>query len=86
MTYLISYDISNTKKRTKLSKFLENKGRRLQKSLFVLELKKNRLRGFKKDIELIMVKEGDILIIPLCRGSIDKVEKFGTLDHEYLIF
>jgi len=86
MTYLVSYDISDTKKRTKLSNFLEKKGRRLQKSLFLIELKKSKLNYIKRDIENIMKDEGDIIIIPLCKGCAERVEKYGAITGEYLIF
>lgn len=48
MVYLVAYDISNNKKRTKLAKELEKAGGlRVQKSVFEIELKKEKLRKLK---------------------------------------
>jgi len=86
MIYLLSYDISVNKKRTKLSKYLEKKGRRIQKSVFLLDLKRTQVRTFKKEVVNIMGKDGDILLISLCSGCANKAQKFGVKEEEFLIF
>ena len=86
MIYLFSYDISENKKRTKLSKYLEKKGRRIQKSVFLLDLKRTQIRAFKKEVVNIMGKGGDILLVPLCAGCVNKSQRFGAMMEEYLIF
>lgn len=86
MIYLLSYDISENKKRTKLSKFLEKKGRRIQKSVFLIDLKRTQVRTFKKEVVNIMGKGGDILLISLCNGCANKAQRFGSVIEEYLIF
>ena len=41
--YLVAYDISDTKIRTKIAHYLEGKGIRIQKSVFMLDVNKNKI-------------------------------------------
>lgn len=52
MTYLISYDITNNKKRSRISKTLKKYGGiRLQKSVFFIDCSQSGLRGLTQNIQ-----------------------------------
>lgn len=51
--YLISYDISENRKRSRIGKVLENYGRRVQKSVFSCSLTKKQLFELKVKLKQI---------------------------------
>jgi len=67
---LISYDISNTKLRTRFSKFLEKYGQRIQYSVFEIKnserILKNIETHIKQDFEKKFTQSDSILIFHLC--------------------
>lgn len=68
MTCIVSYDIESDAIRAKLSRFLEGKGVRLQKSVFGVEIERHAFSGFLRQLERIKGKEGKIAIFRLCAG------------------
>ncbi len=67
MKYIISYDITNDRKRTKVSKKLEGYGVRMQYSLFECDLKVNDLRKLKKQISsIINCRVDSVMYFPMC--------------------
>ena len=67
MKYIISYDITNDRKRTKVSKKLEGYGVRMQYSLFECDLKANDLRKLKKQISsIINCRVDSVMYFPMC--------------------
>ena len=83
MLYLISYDISETKVRTKIADYLSERGRRLQKSVFLAEISKHEIKTVLKQIENIakLSKESEcedsITCIPLCGVCRDRMLCLG---------
>ena len=83
---IVSYDISDTKLRTKFSKFLEKYGRRLQYSVF--ELKNSDrilwvvLVAFEKKFKKQFAMTDSILIFSLCEGCKWKTIRYGYAVHE----
>ena len=68
MRYLICYDISETKVRTRIAKILQYFGLdRLQYSVFGGEIKENHLKLLVKKLKKMRVEEGkdSIIILPL---------------------
>ncbi len=51
MKYLVAYDISNDKKRNKLSALLDNYGIRVQYSLYEIELNQTKLKHLIENIK-----------------------------------
>jgi len=51
MHWLIAYDISSNRRRTKVAKRLERAGLRVQKSVFVAELSRADVDGLMKELE-----------------------------------
>ena len=56
---IISYDISNDKKRTKFSKYLERFGHRIQYSVFEIDNSPRILNNIVKDLENTFMKQFD---------------------------
>jgi len=77
MTYIIAYDISNDKIRTKLAHYLEKKGLRIQKSLFVVKTTPAKIKHIRKDIETIRKDDGIIHIFSLCKNCAKKSKVIG---------
>ncbi|MFV9506742.1 MAG: CRISPR-associated endonuclease Cas2 [Oscillochloridaceae bacterium umkhey_bin13] len=68
MLYLIVYDISVDKRRTKLAKLLEGHGQRVQRSVFECDLEDRQLRKLQQRLDrLLRPADGDSLrIYRLC--------------------
>jgi len=80
-TFLISYDVSDNKKRNKVAKILEEYGRRVQYSVFYCQLNKKVLFDLLSRISKIIDRDSDsILAIMLPQGW----EKYmvGTLKND----
>jgi CRISPR-associated protein Cas2 len=65
--YVIAYDVSDDGRRSRLARFLEGWGRRVQKSVFECDLSADELRRVHRRIsELIEVSEDRCHIYRLC--------------------
>lgn len=84
MRYLVSYDISNSRRLLKMHRLLKHWGRPLQKSVFLVE-KIPDLSELTKDIlKLIDKQEDDVRIYPIYQASLvweweDKMVMEGIL-------
>ena len=79
MKYIVSYDISADKKRTKASKLLEDFGVRIQYSVFECELTKKELKELKAKLsEIINEKIDSVLFILQCENCKNKKEQLGV--------
>jgi CRISPR-associated protein Cas2 len=79
MKLLLTYDISNSKNRTKLSTLLEGYGYRVNFSVFELDLKKHELKELLKLIEPFYEKEDSVRIYTF---SVDTVAKSYDLNRK----
>lgn len=66
--YVVSYDISNDKVRTKIAKELENFGRRVQYSVFECRISEKQFEQLYGKLTVLMQeeKEGNVRIYKLC--------------------
>ena len=79
MLHLVSYDIVDTKPRTKLAKKLLNFGQRVQFSVFECELNPEQLQEMKKQVLPFVDLEKDSLrIYRLCENCLENLESFGV--------
>jgi CRISPR-associated protein Cas2 len=80
MRYVISYDISNDKRRRKVVKVLEGVGFRVQYSVFECDLDAQRLKALRKRLKpLIQPKSTDsIRFYGLCAGCQQRVDVIGN--------
>uniref|UniRef100_A0A7C4UFN7 CRISPR-associated endoribonuclease Cas2 n=1 Tax=candidate division WOR-3 bacterium TaxID=2052148 RepID=A0A7C4UFN7_UNCW3 len=76
--YLISYDISNDKRRNNVSKCLENYGTRVQYSVFEVILGEEKFKElYEKLKKIIDIKKDSIRIYPLCNSCLRKTRIIG---------
>ncbi len=90
MFYVISYDISDNRRRQQLAKLLLDYGHRVQKSVFEAELDDRRFLKLKQQIEKLIDWELDSVryypICSRCQGNV-QVSGWGVIreDEELLI-
>ena len=79
MCYIICYDISDNKRRNKLSGCLEGWGGRVQESVFEAVLELDLLDQLVKDIQKWINAQSDgVRIYPLCGTCAGKVLRLGV--------
>ena len=84
-SYLISYDVSNDKRRIAIYRTLLDYGDHVQYSVFICELndcERIRLRGLLK--ELVNGAEDHVIILDLGSGSIDIGRAFECIGQPYV--
>lgn len=90
MIYLISYDIIDDKKRTRLHKMLKNYGIRNQYSVFECDLDEKKYVELVYKINKVKIETGDsIMIYPICSSCQSKIMRKGSfvlLDVKKMIF
>lgn len=80
MEYIISYDISKDRTRTKVADLLVKYGIRLQYSVFRCRLTNNELKALEKEIaKLIDLKTDSVLFIPFCEKCEQKQYSIGSV-------
>ena len=78
MTYFISYDIADAKRRYKVAKHLESYGIRVQYSFFQCDVGKRLLDYIISELlEVIDENEDSILVYPVCEDCLAKAEELG---------
>lgn len=79
MTYFISYDIQENKIRSRVAKYLEGVGYRIQYSLFTARLNEKEAIILKKKLQWLTraAENALLLIVPVCRACEDKIWKQG---------
>ena len=78
-TYIASYDITENKIRTRLSKYLSRYGNRLQKSVFMVKVPAWKRKSFVEGIEKITGPAGDVILIRLCRGCMNNAIRLSDI-------
>lgn len=79
MRYLISYDIVDDPRRTRLAHLLENYGRRVQYSVFECELPEKRFLELRRQIvKAIEPTVDSVRVYPLCGRCATVLEVIGT--------
>lgn len=77
--YVVAYDISNNKRRTKVHKTLSGFGQWTQYSLFECHLNdKQYLKLRHKLDQLLQTREDSVRFYQLCAGCVAKVETIGS--------
>jgi len=62
----VAYDISDDNQRSRVSLLLAQKGIRLQRSVFLIELKERELRSFARKLRGMVSGKDSIALFPLC--------------------
>lgn len=90
--YLISYDIRDQKRWSKVYKKVKGQGERVQFSVFRANMSRTELENFRFELDKIMKDEDDLLIIRLCQGCAKRVldtrgaDKWKTAPPKFEIF
>jgi len=79
MRILVSYDISDNKRRQKVAKIMEGFGYRVQYSVFECELDSHKLAELKRRLRPLVDKraEESVRFYPLCADCARKVKVIG---------
>lgn len=91
MFYVVSYDITNDKRRRKVVKYLESYGIRVQYSVFETELNQDQLKKLIKGLKKQIKKDEDtIRIYPISKESRKYIVTIGIdkgkfYDKDFLI-
>lgn len=76
--YVVAYDISSNKRRTKVHKTLSGYGQWTQFSLFECHLNDKQYLELRHKLDDILEHQQDsVRFYPMCRGCVDKVETVG---------
>lgn len=63
---LIAYDVASTQARSAIARKLEKAGRRLQKSVFIVECGEGRLLRLERELQDLLEDGDSLLVLPLC--------------------
>lgn len=78
MFFLVSYDIPDNKRRTKIAKILEDYGERVQYSVFECRLTAKQIAKLTKELKAVLVEQEDsIRIYRLCAICEAEVKALG---------
>ena len=77
---VVSYDISDDRKRTKVMKILRDFGTHVQYSVFECRLSKRQISQMKRLLKTEIESTDSIRIYFLCRDDIDRTEFLGRGD------
>ncbi|MHC1595435.1 MAG: CRISPR-associated endonuclease Cas2 [Candidatus Syntropharchaeales archaeon] len=81
MTYvLISYDISDDKKRTRVAGLLKDHGKRVQYSVFECHLDADRLNDLVVGLDRFAEGDDSIRIYPICRSCLKRAVILGRCE------
>jgi len=86
MNYIIAYDIVNNRRRAKIAKYLEKVGRRIQKSVFIVDMDSRKSKKLQSELAEISDRKGVIHIFSLCSGCSKKAQFMGEKPPDCLIF
>lgn len=90
MLVVVSYDITDNKRRSSVSNELKNFGTRVQKSIFECHLNERQLKELKSRLDtLIDLLEDHVRFYYLCKKDIDNIEvegrKMAYKDDDYFM-
>ncbi len=77
MLYIVSYDITDDRKRNRLSKIMLNFGARVQYSVFECNMDNELFEKMTKRIEKIISNEDSVRVYTLCAKCKGVVKIFG---------
>lgn len=82
--YIVSYDMSSDRLRQKMSKELENYGKRVQYSVFECRITEKQMNTLYQKMVRIMQEEptGNVRIYNLCKNCEEKVRTIGIKEEE----
>ncbi len=80
MFYVVSYDIPDDKRRTRVARLLEGFGTRVQKSVFEAHLDSRGYADLRKRLNRLMnTQQDNVRFYRLCRECRQTIEAIGTV-------
>jgi CRISPR-associated protein Cas2 len=81
MFWIVSYDIPNDKRRSKVAKILEGYGRRAQRSVFECEINSEQCEKLERALQRVIdAEEDDIRFYPMNRADLKRVRLLGRAE------
>ena len=78
MFLVVSYDIVDDKRRTKIAEILKDYGRRVQYSVFECSLSEKVIRKMVKELlKYVKLEEDSLRLYRLCKECKDNIERYG---------
>ena len=77
MLYVVAYDISDDKRRTKVHKTLSGFGQWTQYSLFECHLSEKQYLKLRQKLDQLLADEDSVRFYNLCAGCVAKIETVG---------
>jgi CRISPR-associated protein Cas2 len=78
MFVIVSYDVVDDRKRTRIAKAMKSYGERVQKSVFECRIDDQQFIRMKKVVESIMdMNEDSVRYYFLCKGCVERIEISG---------
>ncbi len=84
MMYVISYDISDNKRRQRTSQLLESLGERVQESVFECKFPSDKMKAVIKQLSEVIEEEDNIRIYPLCEDCYSKAIGIGKFTKTFI--
>lgn len=81
--WIFLYDIKDPKRLTKVAKFAETFGNRIQKSVFEFYADNLLVESIEKNIRILITEEDSIAFVPLCQNDWEKTIRLGTSEKSY---
>lgn len=75
---LVSYDITDDRRRTKIMKTMEGFGQRVQFSVFECRLKASEIADLRSKIKKLVHKEDSVRFYYLCQDDLGRIEVLGS--------
>lgn len=76
--YVVAYDVSDDKRRTRVVKILQKYGKRINLSVFECMLSDSQFRNMKETIMKVSDRKNDhILVYPICLNCFAKIESLA---------
>ena len=84
MKYLIGYDIQSNRVRSKVAKYLEGKGLRIQYSVFLVDGDEKLAREIRIKLQELTADEEEkgLFMAPLCNDCASRIWKEGRMKEE----
>ena len=82
--YVISYDISDNKRRQKTSQLLESMGERVKESVFECKFPSDKMKVVIKQLSEVIEEEDNIRIYPLCEDCYSKEVGIGKFTKTFI--
>lgn len=86
MICLVAYDVRKNVTRSRVARFLLSKGKRIQKSVYAVELGKSGLPALLRTLVRLADDDDDIAVFSLCARCAQHAVRRGHLCPQYEVF